>query len=92
MPIPPIKTFIQVRSLVRQNPGAAARRIVDINNAAKTRQSALSGLTQANLNLRNIDKDIANTYTVYGPEPPFDPSSAFNRNYALLTRNERFAN
>lgn len=92
MPIPPVKTFRQVRSLVRQNPGAAARRIVDINNAAKTRQSALSGLTQANLNLRNIDKDIANTYTVYGPEPPFDPSSAFNRNYALLTRNERFAN
>ena len=88
----PIKTIRQVRSLVRQNPGVAAKRIVSIKKKKKAIQSALNGLRQSNLNLRNIDKDIANTYMAYGPEPPFDPSSAFNRNYALLTRNERFAN
>ena len=92
MPIPPVKTFREIRSLVRQNPGVAAKRIVSINNAEKARQSALNGLRQSNLNLRNIDKDIANTYMVYGQEPPFDPYSAFNHNHALLTRNERFAN
>jgi hypothetical protein len=36
MPIP-TKTFRQLRSLVMQNPGAPTRRILDINNAAKTR-------------------------------------------------------
>lgn len=42
MPIPPVKTLRQIRSLVRQNPGAAAKRIVSINNAEKARQSALN--------------------------------------------------
>jgi hypothetical protein len=92
MPIPPIKTIRQVRSLIRQNPGAAAKRIISINNAEKARQSALNGLRQSNLNLRNIDKDIVNTYIAYGPEPPFDPFTAFQRNQALLSRNQRFEN
>ena len=92
MPIPPIKTIRQVRSLVRQNPGAAAKRIISINNAEKAKQSALNGLRQSNLNLRNIDKDIANTYIAYGPEPPFDPFTAFQRNRALFLRNVNFEN
>lgn len=88
----PIKTVRQIRSLVRQNPGATAKRIVSINNAEKARQSALNALRQSNLDLRNIDKDIANTYIAYGSEPPFNPSSAFGYNQALYSRNARFEN
>ena len=89
---PPIKTIRQIKALVRQNPGAAARRIVSTQKNALERQSALNGLMQSNRNLRNIKRDIADTYTVYGEEPPFNPFTAFDYNQALLSRDIRFGN
>ena len=87
----PIKTVRQIRSLVRQNPGATAKRIVSINNAEKARQSALNWLRQSNLDLGQAEKNVANAYNAYGLEPlDFDPESYYGYYERLSDRDEAF--
>ena len=87
----PIKTFRQICSLVRKNPGATAKRIVSINNAEKARQSALNALRQSNLDLGQAERDVANAYKAYGLEPlDFDPERYFGYYDRLNDRNQSF--
>lgn len=89
----PIKTLREIRSLVRQNPGASTKRIVSINNATKARQSALNGVRQANLDLKQAERDVANTYKAYGLEPlDFDPERYFGYYDYLNNRDQAFYN
>lgn len=90
MPIP-IKTNRQLLSLVRKNPGRTAKQMISVNNNAITRQNALRGLQRANLNLANIEKDITDTYRLYGNEKlDFNPYWAFGYDYAKAERDAIF--
>lgn len=89
MPIP-IKTSKQILSLARKNPGRTVKQMIEINNNAITRQNALRGLQRANLNLANIEKDITDTYRLYGSEPDFNPYWAFGYDYAKAERDAIF--
>lgn len=89
----PVKTSRQILSLVRQNPGAAAKRIVTINNNAIQKQAALNQLSRANLDLKSVERNIADTYRAYRNEPlDFDPEGYFGYYDFLNDRDQAFSN
>lgn len=91
MPMPPVKTLRQLRALVRQNPGAAAKRIVSIDKATKARQSALNEVLQANLDLKQAERYVADAYNAYGIGPlDFDPERYYGYYDYLNDRDQAF--